>query len=296
MLKNRLLSAIIMTAIFIGLVLLDGFLDGSLHGGRAVLPVKGIIIFALLVVIAVPAQLELSKLIKRTGAAFFTPVVIAGTVLLCTSWLWPQLWIFFVDSEVRIPRVTNVWLALVVFGSLISVFWWQSSHYKTEKVIFNCGANFFAIFYLGFLGSFVGAVRVDYGIWGLMLFVMTVKFADIGAYTFGKLYGKTKFAPSISPAKSWEGMLGAVIFAAIVSSVISTLCGIMSIWCSLAFGILFAFIGQCSDLAESMLKRDAEIKDSAESVPGFGGLLDVLDSILFAAPPAYAFLSLFAGK
>ncbi|GAI53899.1 unnamed protein product, partial [marine sediment metagenome] len=103
------------------------------------------------------------------------------------------------------------------------------------------------------------------------MFVFTVKSADIGAYAVGSLWGAHKFSPKISPGKTWEGMAGAIAIAMIVTVLFAESCDIMGWWLAAIFGFCFAFIGQFGDLAESMIKRDAEQKDSANNVPGFGG-------------------------
>ena len=153
----------------------------------------------------------------------------------------------------------------------------------------NCGVNYFSIIYLGLLSAFCIGIRIDFGLWPLLMFVFVVKSSDIGAYTFGKLFGSHKFSPKISPGKTWEGMAGAVAVAIIVAIAFAAACDIMTWWLAAIFGLCFAFIGQLGDLAESMIKRDAEQKDSANNVPGFGGILDIVDSPLAAAPFAYLF-------
>jgi phosphatidate cytidylyltransferase len=124
------------------------------------------------------------------------------------------------------------------------------------------------------------------------MFVFVVKSSDIGAYTVGRICGKHKFAPNISPGKTWEGIAGGIVFASVVALLFAHYCGIMEWYFAVAFGIIFAFCGQLGDLAESMIKRDAAQKDSANSVPGFGGMLDIVDSPLATAPLAYLFLML----
>jgi phosphatidate cytidylyltransferase len=153
--------------------------------------------------------------------------------------------------------------------------------------------SYLSIAYLGFLSSFVPAVRIDFGLWPLLMYVFVVKFADLGAYAIGSLYGRHKFSPVISPGKSWEGMAGAIVAAVAVSIIFAVNFDIMSKWEAVVFGVCFAFIGQFGDLAESMMKRDAEQKDASNNVPGFGGILDVIDSPLGAAPFAYLFFMLF---
>ena len=122
-----------------------------------------------------------------------------------------------------------------------------------------------------------------------LFFVFVVKLCDIGAYAMGKWLGKHKFSPVISPKKTWEGMAGGVILAVIAASIFALVFDIMPLWQAVVFGIIFAFIGQLGDLAESMLKRAAEQKDASTAVPGFGGILDVIDSPLASAVFAYIF-------
>jgi phosphatidate cytidylyltransferase len=108
------------------------------------------------------------------------------------------------------------------------------------------------------------------------------------------MFGKHKLSPRVSPGKTWEGLAGAIVAAVLVSFAFAAYSGIMRVWPALTFGLCMAVIGQLSDLAESMLKRDAQQKDSSNRVPGFGGILDVIDSPLFAAPFAYVFFRLVA--
>jgi phosphatidate cytidylyltransferase len=132
-------------------------------------------------------------------------------------------------------------------------------------------------------------LRIDFGPLAFLMFIFVVKFCDIGAYTFGRLFGKHKFSPVISPKKTWEGMAGGVLFSVIASSLFAKYCAIMPVLPAVVFGVIFAFAGQLGDLAESMLKRAAETKDSAAFVPGFGGVLDVIDSPLAAGVLAYLY-------
>jgi len=136
------------------------------------------------------------------------------------------------------------------------------------------------------------SMRLEFGLWALLMFVFVVKSADIGAYAIGTSFGKHKFSPKISPSKSWEGMAGAVGAAVIVAIGFGVSCDIMVWWLAAIFGLCFAFIGQLGDLVESMMKRDAEQKDSSNNVPGFGGILDIIDSLLVAAPFGYLFFML----
>ena len=135
----------------------------------------------------------------------------------------------------------------------------------------------------------------------LIVFLAVVKSGDMGAFFAGKLLGKRKLVPWLSPGKTVEGALGALVLAAGVSV------GLMALWSrveqtlgprpvnvaqALVFGIVMAIVGHLGDLTESLIKRDVGSKDSAQVVPAFGGLLDLVDSPLFAAPVAWWLLTL----
>ena len=280
MLKYRLLLGTLMTVFFTAVVAIDGWLDGSLTASAVDdKTVQGTLFCILICALIIPAQLELSKLAAAKNLKIFTSISIIASILFAASWYWLQL--------VKISPA--IYLSLLSALVLFVLFLYQYIRYDTSGVIANCGASYFSIIYLGLLSGFCMAIRLDFGPWVLLMFVAVVKFADIGAYTAGKLFGSHKFSPKISPGKTWEGMAGAVAMAIIVAVIFAVVCDIMVWPLAAVFGFCFAFIGQFGDLAESMLKRDAERKDSADNVPGFGGILDIVDSPLLAAPFAYLF-------
>ena len=270
-----------MTLFFVGIVLLDGWLDGSLSASTPNKPVQGTILCLLVVLLAIPAQMEFAKLAAAKNLKVFTSVSTLASILFATTWYLPQLF------TIPQPAYTLSLLAFTFFALLL----YQYIVYGTSGTIANCGTSFLSIVYLGVLSGFVLAVRVDFGLWPLLMLISVVKFADIGAYTVGRLFGRHKFAPGISPGKTWEGMAGAVAAAVIVSILFAAKCDIMAWQLAIVFGVCFAFIGQLGDLAESMLKRDAQQKDSSDTVPGFGGILDVIDSPLVSAVFAYLFFT-----
>lgn len=283
MLKRRLLFGTLMTVLFTGLVVLDGWLDGSLTASA--LDDKQVRATVLMILVAVFVGLggmELSSLAAARGLTVLNPAALIGGILLATAWYWPQ--IFHVSQ--------GTYLLFVAAFTLAGVFLQQHARFGVEGVLANCGISCFMLMYLGILAAFVLGIRIDRGLWPTLMFFFSVKSADIGAYAFGKLFGRHKLAPRVSPGKTWEGMAGAVVAATMISLAFDTTLGIMGVWPALAFGAGIAFVGQLSDLTESMLKRDAKQKDSSNRVPGFGGILDVIDSPLFAAPFAYLFFTL----
>ncbi len=283
MLKYRLLFGSIMSTIFVGLILLDGYLDGSLSHQLPNKSVQATIFTILIALLAIPAQIELGNLIKQTGGHLFKSISIPVSMIFATSFYWLQMG---AASETRII----VFLSLLIPAfSFLALFVAQALKFGTEGTIRNVSASFFSIIYLGFLCTFILGIRVMHGPWILLMFIFTVKGSDIGAYTLGRLFGKHKMCPHISPGKTWEGLAGAALFGALVSLGFSHFCDIMNFILAIGFGTLFGILGQMGDLAESMIKRDAASKDSSSSIPGFGGILDVIDSPLATAPAAFAF-------
>jgi len=153
--------------------------------------------------------------------------------------------------------------------------------------------------YLGVGGAMILQLRLAFGVPGFAMFLAVVKFTDIGAYFTGKAIGRHKLIPAVSPGKSWEGLVVGVVAAVIVSLAATALlrkfypaCPLSALawWHAGLFGAVMAVVGQLGDLGESLLKRSAKVKDSGHTVPEFGGVLDILDSLLLAAPAAYAML------
>ncbi len=282
MLKYRLIYGTLMILLFGSLLVMDGWLDGSLTATASDdKEVWGTIFAVLIVFLVVAANIELSQLAQSKGIAMGTALTMATSAALALTWYFGQVWYL----------VPEIYLFAVLAGGLLGLLLYQRIFHGLSNVMANCGMGCFAVVYCGVLSAFAVAIRVDFGVWPLLMYVFVVKSSDIGAYTFGRLFGRHKFAPVISPGKTWEGMCGAAAVAGLVSVAFAVWCAIIGVswFTALLFGVFSAFIGQLGDLAESMLKRDAEQKDSGRKVPGFGGILDVVDSPLVAAPFAYMF-------
>jgi phosphatidate cytidylyltransferase len=158
--------------------------------------------------------------------------------------------------------------------------------------------------YLGLLPSFLiqlrwlreleGSVPGERSTVALLLAIFVPKCCDIGAYFTGRLLGRHRMAPTLSPKKTWEGAGGGVVTSAVAAIGINRLAPVVrGGWTSAAaLGAVLGIAGIFGDLAESLIKRDCRQKDASHAVPGFGGVLDVVDSILFAAPVAYWWLQL----
>lgn len=267
-----------------GVVILDGWLDGSLTASVADdKQVGGTLVCTLIILVVIAAQFELSRLAAAKNLKSFRPVSIIGSILLTSTWYWPQF------AEISTGLYLSFTLVCVLLGLVLA----QYIRHGTEGVLANSGVNCFSVIYLGLFSGFVLAIRIDFGVWPLLMFVFVVKFSDIGAYAIGRPFGKHKFSPKISPGKTWEGMVAATVTAMIVAFVFAVSFDIMAWWLAVIFGFCLAFAALAGDLVESMMKRDAQQKDSAKNVPGFGGILDVIDSPLAAAPLGYLLFMLF---
>jgi len=200
-----------------------------------------------------------------------------------------------------------MWLDLAaltasVHGSFLLCYRQQLEGTLTLQRIFN---TVFGVVYTVIFFGFI--VRLMYfrpdgnsitGLFLVLFLVMVTKFSDMGAYTFGVLFGKHKMIPHISPAKSWEGFAGAFVgsFAAAIVLLLVIPEKIAPIgWLhGLILAPVLCATAVTGDLAESVLKRCAAIKDSGHTLPGIGGVLDLTDSLLFTAPVFYFYLSAIA--
>lgn len=154
--------------------------------------------------------------------------------------------------------------------------------------------------YLGILPSFLVQLRWlpegseapwPRGNVALILAIFVPKVCDIGAYFTGRLLGRHPMAPVLSPKKTWEGFAGGLAAATLFTWIIGRQAAVFhNDWAAVGFGLTVGVAGVLGDLAESLVKRDCRHKDAGTLVPGFGGILDVVDSVIFAAPVAYWWL------
>ncbi len=186
-------------------------------------------------------------------------------------------------------------LLAIAFGVLIA-FVGEMLRFKLPGGhLINLSGAVFAIVYIGLLGSFMVMLRIAYGVAAVVSLIVVTKMCDVGAYTVGRLIGRHKMAPSLSPGKTIEGFVGGMSFA-ILGAWFST--AILfpfaanepskTTWVGVVvYGLAVGCAGALGDLAESLIKRDVMRKDSGTNVPGFGGFLDIFDSLLLAAPVAF---------
>jgi phosphatidate cytidylyltransferase len=169
-----------------------------------------------------------------------------------------------------------------------------------EGYVMNATASVFTLVYVPFLGSFVALMLAeggstgggldDAGVKGIVAFILVTIASDIGGYVAGVLFGRHPMAPVISPKKSWEGFVGSLIFcvAAGVALVVYLLDG--DWWVGVLLGLIAVVMATLGDLCESVIKRDLGIKDMSRVIPGHGGLMDRLDSLLATIAPIWLLL------
>ncbi len=181
----------------------------------------------------------------------------------------------------------EVFAALLFFAFLVEVFLYREPGRCVTRV-----AHFvFVVGYLGILPSFFLKLRWlgENSGWMLALAIFVPKCCDIGAYFTGRIVGRHPMTPKLSPKKTWEGLAGGLALAVGTAVAASQFAPIFEggIVDATAFGLVVGSAGVLGDLAESLIKRDARAKEASHAVPGFGGVLDVIDSILFAGPVVY---------
>jgi phosphatidate cytidylyltransferase len=193
---------------------------------------------------------------------------------------------------------TKNWdLLFIVIGFLLILFM-QFARQDNRHAILGLSTTLFGVLYVGWFFSFLVKIRLMLpGMAGVKLlgFILLVtKGADIGALLIGSSLGKHPLLPKVSPNKSVEGTLGAVLMAACMALVFRSFLPPtlhLPLWQIFYMGAFFGCLGQLGDLSESLIKRDCGVKDSGKFLPGMGGVLDVIDSLLFSAPAFYLYMS-----
>jgi phosphatidate cytidylyltransferase len=191
------------------------------------------------------------------------------------------------------------WLVTLAGVALVAV--WRvaelvrPSHRVTGGVLLSdVAAGTFVQIYVPFLASFAVLLAAqEGGQWWTLAFLITIISIDTGAYASGLLLGRHPMAPRISPKKTWEGFAGSVVVAVIAGVLLALFMIDQPWWVGVIFGLTMVFTGTVGDLTESLIKRDLGIKDISTWLPGHGGFLDRLDSILPSAAAAYILFYIF---
>ncbi|MFI7605499.1 phosphatidate cytidylyltransferase [Micromonospora sp. NPDC049366] len=221
---------------------------------------------------------EMSRAVRRSGAhPPLVPLVAGGALTVGLAWFAG-------------PDALSLGLLVTVLGTMI----WRLGDGPAGFQRDLTAATLIAV-YVPFLGGFAAllAAAPDDGAWRILATLVAVVLSDTGGYAAGVMFGKHPMAPSVSPKKSWEGFAGSVTAAALGSALLIWLMFDVAPWWGAVFGLAVSGAAVLGDLAESMIKRDLGVKDMSNLLPGHGGLMDRLDSILFALPTAYLLLAVF---
>lgn len=197
----------------------------------------------------------------------------------------------------------GVAVPLILTGSLLVIMIRELFRPEMARSLGHMAVTVFGIMYVGWLGSHLimlrnlpGNVGVDDGIGARLVFLAALLTwsTDTAAYLFGVAFGRHKLMPRISPKKTIEGAVGGLLGAALVGWICTrTFTPFLTPLAGVLLGVSIGVVGQLGDLVESLIKRDAGIKDSAELIPGHGGVLDRFDSLLFTVPVLYYYFRFF---
>jgi phosphatidate cytidylyltransferase len=201
------------------------------------------------------------------------PLMLGGTVMVVSA--------YFEGTE---PLVT----ATAVTG-LVTMLWLLRR--GIDGFVRDATASVFTIFYVPFLGSFVALLLAeDDGVKAIITFIAVTAASDIGGYVAGVLFGKHPMAPVISPKKSWEGFAGSALACVVAGWLLVDFLLEGDWWVGVALGLIAVVMATLGDLVESVIKRDLGIKDMSQVIPGHGGLMDRLDSLLATVAPIWLLL------
>ncbi|MET8045346.1 phosphatidate cytidylyltransferase [Micromonospora sp. NPDC005215] len=221
---------------------------------------------------------EMARAVRRSGAhPPLVPLIAGGVLTVGLAWFAG-------------PDALSLGLLVTVLGTMI----WRLGDGPAGFQRDVTAATLIAV-YVPFLAGFaalLAAAPVD-GWMRILATLIAVVLSDTGGYAAGVSFGRHPMAPAISPKKSWEGFAGSVTAAALGSALLLWLMFELEPWWGALFGVAVSGAAVLGDLAESMIKRDLGVKDMSNLLPGHGGLMDRLDSILFAVPTAYLLLAIF---
>ncbi|MET1044236.1 MAG: phosphatidate cytidylyltransferase [Microbacteriaceae bacterium] len=237
-------------------------------------------------VLACLAAFELASALRFAGRDVpRLPVVLATLAVMPATFYW---------------QGTGQWLA-ILGGMLFVTLWrlaetaWPDRRPSGRDLLRDIGGGLMVLGYVAFLASFaVLLVAQEGGQWWVLAFLIIVVATDTGAYASGLIFGKHPMAPKISPKKTWEGFAGSAVAAVIAGVLLALFMIDQPWWMGVIFGLVMLATGTMGDLTESLIKRDLGIKDISTWLPGHGGFLDRLDSILTSAIAAYLVYLIFA--
>ncbi|MEP7147503.1 MAG: phosphatidate cytidylyltransferase [Acidobacteriota bacterium] len=277
--KTRILTAAVALPILIASIVLPSYVPETVW------------IFVAIAVFALAAGLfEFYSLTKKLELKADAAIGYLGATALTVA--------FIFDAPATEPTL----LLMTLAGFLIVVLITQTFRFQKDfsKMLGGAGVTILGVLYLAFLGGFLIATRVGFDGHPLLsthllgFFFLVLMGSDTGAYFAGRAFGKHKLAPIISPGKTWEGLIGGLVAAAAFAALATfSFFPELPYQFSIPLAVVMAGVGVLGDLAESAMKRGSKTKDTASMLPGHGGLLDRLDSLLLNAPILYYFARIY---
>lgn len=265
--------------------------------GQTQMPERpGVVLLAALLILAPLAGEELRRMIapgpQRPGWLTVLVAVLLATVPACMPVFYP---LELKDCSLgKFGWLSLGWASAAGWAFATEMWRYQANGQAFERIL----RTIFIAIYVGLLG-FLSQLRfLGDNIWGLVALlslVVTVKMSDSFAYLIGRAVGKRKLMPVLSPGKTVEGGLAAIVFGVLGALLVlypgaywlTGTIGRTTFLCAVLFGVIVSIVGVWGDLVESLIKRESQCKDSGSLIPGMGGVLDVLDSIIGAAPVAF---------
>jgi phosphatidate cytidylyltransferase len=290
MLAWRLFLSAVLIPAFVGLF----WLDAKYCGPRAY------VFVAVCVLLAVRCAWELVGLLRaRDLPADFARTAVYSVLIISVASIPYSLGITEANWSWGVPIFTLGLVAFVYTGCLLAILLNGCLEYRAPgRSVEKLGCELLIVSYVGLLTAVTAQLRwIEGGRAGYLALgslLIAVKVGDTGAYTLGRLFGQRKMVPLLSPGKTWMGGLGALLFGALgawgwlhfATPAFNPAWNPPPPHWALLYGLVLGAVGLVGDLAESLIKRDVGRKDAAALFPGFGGLLDLLDSILYAGPVA----------
>jgi phosphatidate cytidylyltransferase len=265
---------------------------GAMFSGREWL--SHTVFLLLMGLLATGGLMEFYGLVAKRGLACFPKFgVIGGVVLMVATFLHLRGWLGIHDSPARVNDFETSLLILFVLGLCVRQFTAKDNPRGLEAIATTLLGLMYVAWLLNFMQKVFFFPSVD-GRFYVLYFILVTKFSDTGAYVVGSLIGRHKMIPRISPGKTWEGFAGAVLVSTGASVLFARLAGDrlagMTPGHAVILGVILSVAAVVGDLIESLFKREAGVKDSGRFLPGIGGILDLLDSLMFNAPLMYVYL------
>jgi len=278
-------------------VLLWGVVLSALFSGIKF--IENYVFLLIMVVLAGVGLIEFYGLVEKEGMVCFKRWgILGGMLLMAGTFGHFQHWFGRTDSPARVNDFEVIFLIVFVLGLCLLQFLSKTN----TKGILAISTTIFGLMYVPWLLNFIQKIHffpfagadAGNGKFYVLYFIVVTKFSDSGAYAVGSLIGRHKMIPRVSPGKTWEGFGGAIVVSTGASVLFAHLAGSrlpgMNLRDAILLGILLSTAAVVGDLIESIFKREAGVKDSGRFFPGIGGVLDLLDSLLFNAPLMYLYL------